>query len=526
MSIPNDVDALSMFLESHDAPESHGQTPAVPVFKVGQKCEALLGKERVCTVGHVIYDNEDGTYAVYFESGHEFSAVDGGILTLVVDRILEIETQLAQVRWRKMQNEGNIRTMLESSRELQEHDLLRQLEQDRSKEKSEWMQGIIDDELSKPLEVTENYMQTFEAEEAVLRSKREADRRQHVASVEHLEKKLWQREAAAREGLMALEEKHEAAWRQAGELHTKIIQTQHVLAADYLNGQGDCSPGEGLGGEQGLELDDGDRVTIGLLRKRVEMLTEAWTKADAIEGGLGAKVLKARQDLESGFKPIPVAITPQLPQTSFNSNNNNKASNSDDDPRGFLPPAVTTTNGGGGGFAGTFEGQTSGGRAESLEEVSEGFAHSLAREDGGFTGLMSGGEGAMGSQQEAAAGRAQAASLALSSVGTNSASVHGGFDFLLLVFALSLFYPSLVFLSCAGQNFFGIGTSSAILVYRNTQLFNCPNFPLGHRFISCHVCRLVELRATLKDKYGMGPEMRTLERRALNRRGGSGPAAR
>mmetsp|Transcript_81639 Transcript_81639/g.162958 ORF Transcript_81639/g.162958 Transcript_81639/m.162958 type:complete len:464 (+) Transcript_81639:95-1486(+) len=463
MSIPNDVDALSMFLESHDAPESHGQTPAVPVFKVGQKCEALLGKERVCTVGHVIYDNEDGTYAVYFESGHEFSAVDGGILTLVVDRILEIETQLAQVRWRKMQNEGNIRTMLESSRELQEHDLLRQLEQDRSKEKSEWMQGIIDDELSKPLEVTENYMQTFEAEEAVLRSKREADRRQHVASVEHLEKKLWQREAAAREGLMALEEKHEAAWRQAGELHTKIIQTQHVLAADYLNGQGDCSPGEGLGGEQGLELDDGDRVTIGLLRKRVEMLTEAWTKADAIEGGLGAKVLKARQDLESGFKPIPVAITPQLPQTSFNSNNNNKASNSDDDPRGFLPPAVTTTNGGGGGFAGTFEGQTSGGRAESLEEVSEGFAHSLAREDGGFTGLMSGGEGAMGSQQEAAAGRAQAASLALSSVGTNSASVHGG---------------------------------------------------------------LVELRATLKDKYGMGPEMRTLERRALNRRGGSGPAAR
>ena len=140
-----------------------------------------------------------------------------------------------------MQNEGKIRTMLESSRELQEHDLLRQLEQDRSKEKSEWvrgfesfpsgnshlfcwrlshfcsplslcpcliidifqMQGIIDDELSKPLEVTEDYMQTFEAEEAVLRSKREADRRQHVASVGHLEKKLWQREAAAREGLVS-----------------------------------------------------------------------------------------------------------------------------------------------------------------------------------------------------------------------------------------------------------------------------------------------------------------------------------
>jgi hypothetical protein len=134
-----DDDALSSFIGSQYPNGGPEQPPAGPVFVVGQKVEALLGKARVCTLGHVIYDNCDGSYAVWFETGHEFAAVDGEILTPIVDRVLEIETQLAQVRWRKMQNESKIKAMLESSKDLQEQDLLQQLEVDHNKEKAEWV---------------------------------------------------------------------------------------------------------------------------------------------------------------------------------------------------------------------------------------------------------------------------------------------------------------------------------------------------------------------------------------------------
>jgi hypothetical protein len=64
------------------------------------------------------------------------------------------------------------------------------------------MQSIIDDELSKPLEVTEDFMQRFEAEEADLKVKRGLNMKRHVASVEHLEGTLLKREAVAKEALV------------------------------------------------------------------------------------------------------------------------------------------------------------------------------------------------------------------------------------------------------------------------------------------------------------------------------------
>ena len=60
---------------------------------------------------------------------------------------------MAHLRWRKMQNESKIRSMIVASRQMHEQELLKQMSRDRAREKAEWMKEIIEDELAKPLEV-------------------------------------------------------------------------------------------------------------------------------------------------------------------------------------------------------------------------------------------------------------------------------------------------------------------------------------------------------------------------------------
>jgi hypothetical protein len=103
--------------------------------------EALLGPSRVCTGGVVLGDHGGGcgTYWVRFDGGLEFPAVHEGLLCREVSRVAELEEQLAQLQWRKMQNDAQIRAALEQTRLLQEKDLMKQMEQDRSAEKAEWV---------------------------------------------------------------------------------------------------------------------------------------------------------------------------------------------------------------------------------------------------------------------------------------------------------------------------------------------------------------------------------------------------
>ncbi len=68
-----------------------------PEFNVGQRIEALLGTDRQLVGGVITKVNGNGTYGIIFDSGHEFTALDGQLLTVEINKIVELETQLAQV---------------------------------------------------------------------------------------------------------------------------------------------------------------------------------------------------------------------------------------------------------------------------------------------------------------------------------------------------------------------------------------------------------------------------------------------
>ena len=76
----------------------------------------------------------------------------------------DIQMQLAHLKWRKTVNESKIRTAINASRALGERDLLMQLSVDRTAERAAWRQAVVEDELSKPLEVSERFMKQFEKE--------------------------------------------------------------------------------------------------------------------------------------------------------------------------------------------------------------------------------------------------------------------------------------------------------------------------------------------------------------------------
>jgi len=108
-------------------------------FAVGERVEALLGPTRVCTGGVVVSDAGNGSYRVRFDDGNDIPAVQESLLCREVSRVTELEMQLAQLQWRKLQNDAQIRTALEQTRQMQEQDLMKQLEHDRTAEKAEWV---------------------------------------------------------------------------------------------------------------------------------------------------------------------------------------------------------------------------------------------------------------------------------------------------------------------------------------------------------------------------------------------------
>ena len=77
-----------------------------------------------------------------------------------------LEEQIAYLRWCRMQNERQIRTSLEQTRSLQVRDDILRVSHSRSAANKEWMHSVIEDELSKPLVLSDaeiHYLQESEA---------------------------------------------------------------------------------------------------------------------------------------------------------------------------------------------------------------------------------------------------------------------------------------------------------------------------------------------------------------------------
>jgi len=83
----------------------------------------------------------------------------------------KLEEQIAFVRWRRMQNERKIRQALESTKSLQMKDALMNVSMDVGSERSLWMSGVIRDELSRPLVISDEELHHLQESEARTKKK-------------------------------------------------------------------------------------------------------------------------------------------------------------------------------------------------------------------------------------------------------------------------------------------------------------------------------------------------------------------
>lgn len=86
-------------------------------------------------------------------------------------RVIDIEQQIAQLRWRRQQNERSIRSALETTKVLKQKDTILGITVDHSAEKSMWTNSIVRDELSRPLIVTDAELHQIEYDEAKIKKR-------------------------------------------------------------------------------------------------------------------------------------------------------------------------------------------------------------------------------------------------------------------------------------------------------------------------------------------------------------------
>jgi hypothetical protein len=84
-------------------------------------------------------------------------------------RVVDIEQQIAQLRWRRQQNERQIRSALETTKVLKQKDTILGITVDYSAEKSMWTNSIVRDELSRPLIVSDEELHQIEYDEAKIK---------------------------------------------------------------------------------------------------------------------------------------------------------------------------------------------------------------------------------------------------------------------------------------------------------------------------------------------------------------------
>jgi len=86
-------------------------------------------------------------------------------------RILEIEQQIAQLQWQRKQNDRLIQQSLESTKSLKQKDSVIQISVNNLSEKALWQNSVINDELSRPLVLSDQQMNEFLKYERITKEK-------------------------------------------------------------------------------------------------------------------------------------------------------------------------------------------------------------------------------------------------------------------------------------------------------------------------------------------------------------------
>ena len=81
---------------------------------------------------------------------------------MMVDSLSELEKKLRYLHWKKSQNENEIRGVLATVKNLQDRDIMAKFTRKESQNKVEWANAVIESEISKPLEVTDEFIEGYE----------------------------------------------------------------------------------------------------------------------------------------------------------------------------------------------------------------------------------------------------------------------------------------------------------------------------------------------------------------------------
>jgi hypothetical protein len=80
-------------------------------------------------------------------------------------RVNDLEQQLAHLRWKRWQNEREIRTKLNVGRSMRANDTLLKMSIDYAGERAMWMTSVVRDELSRPLVLEDKDMMYIQEED-------------------------------------------------------------------------------------------------------------------------------------------------------------------------------------------------------------------------------------------------------------------------------------------------------------------------------------------------------------------------
>ena len=76
----------------------------------------------------------------------------------------DLQQQIAILQWRRAEVDARMKSVISGTRSMQEQDMMVGLAVDRTAERAQWMQGVIEEELSRPLYFDKVAMLTLESE--------------------------------------------------------------------------------------------------------------------------------------------------------------------------------------------------------------------------------------------------------------------------------------------------------------------------------------------------------------------------
>lgn len=135
---------------------------------------------------------------------------------LAAERAQAIETKLRLLEWRKHTNETQIRGVIKTTRKMVAHDQLALVAagQTRAAQHSVWAQSIIEDELQRPLEVSDDFLAQYREQEQRDLRREAGDETRHQRSMDSLQHDIARKdELAQRAG--AYKEKRACAEAEA-----------------------------------------------------------------------------------------------------------------------------------------------------------------------------------------------------------------------------------------------------------------------------------------------------------------------